>query len=228
MRILKITVVFFIFCAISIDSSLSTKCGLKKSKDWWPWVVRILRIQENESKLICSGTLVSLNSVLSSASCFQVKGSQNILQPSDVKVQLGKHYNSSSFEGLKTISPESIIVHHDWNSTVNKHDKDLALLTFREKIEATDFISPVCLRPSVTLIPEGKIVGWRICENNCEVVDEIPMENDVVKTSNDECHNLLGKLVTFSSNKTFCASNVLQDSFALFGLSGKQNFYINY
>lgn len=198
MRILKFTVVFFICCELSIDFSLSAKCGQKKSKEW-PWMARILRAPS--SKFFCSGTLISPKSVLSAASCFQPKGSQKVLQPSEVTIQLGKHYLSRLEKDLM-FQPDSILIHSEWNSTENVYD--LALLTFPEGVEITDLISHACFRTNFTSNAQGTIVGWDFSRNKNH---DTPREVGVIRQSDDVCNKNLETVATLSSNKTsFCAS----------------------
>lgn len=158
MRISKLLVVFFIFCGISFDFIHLTQCGLKnKESKEWPWITRILKANGD---LLCTGTLISNSKVLTTASCFYKEVSGEFLEPSDVKVQFGKHYLSRR-ENDYSVVPDQMTIHFKWKPNHKPETFNLALLVFDKEVKMSAVISPACLGNNATnIMAQGTVVGW--------------------------------------------------------------------
>ena len=101
--------------------------------------------------------------------------------------------------------PESIKIHDNWNITWDRHDGDIAILTFKEDIPQSKFVKRVSKiyttdhaeQPAA----DGYVFGWGPDENKT-----IPKIFVVPIRTNEDCFLTLSKTVTISSLNTFCSS----------------------
>lgn len=97
---------------------------------------------------------------------------------------------------------EEIIVHEDWDTINNSYDADLAVLLFKNSLEYTNFISPICLPTASKLINGGSIAGWgqAVAERKTESILLTAEMNAAIE--NGLC---ISETMNIASKRSFCS-----------------------
>ncbi|KAJ2937801.1 hypothetical protein O0L34_g18582 [Tuta absoluta] len=145
--------------------------GLKTKAGDWPWHAAIYKLERNEIRYICGGTLLSKTFVLTAAHCATVRGVPVL--PEILSVVLGKYSLVSIVIKYNLIGGDvatqerevhQIIVHEEF--TYNRLDNDIALLKLKSEAVFSDYVQPACLwyPDAYKKLPQGNIygtvVGW--------------------------------------------------------------------
>jgi len=118
--------------------------GTTAIKGQWPWQV-VLSEGTTSISLICGGTLISDQWVLTAAHCFNGK----LLAPGRFWVTLGEH-NRRTNEGTElTVQAAQIILHSQYVPTSMYNDIALVRLANRVNINANAYVNVACL-PQLT------------------------------------------------------------------------------
>lgn len=106
----------------------------------FPWYVAIYKTSFQKISYHCAGTLISKDSVLTSAACITVG------QPTDPEFLLAfiGAYNFLKLYGNYQYRPVKEII-LDPNFDFSTLDSDLAILKLKSRIRITDFVRPACL-----------------------------------------------------------------------------------
>ncbi|CAM9571578.1 chymotrypsinogen A-like [Lampetra fluviatilis] len=108
----------------------------------WPWQVSM---QNNTGFHFCGGSLIDPYWVVTAAHCK--------ISPSEHRVILGEHDQSSSSEKIQTMTIAKAINHPQWDEeTINN---DVALIKLSQPAQMTDGVSPVCLSSTSDNFPAG-------------------------------------------------------------------------
>lgn len=237
MNILQWTVVISSVFGLACANPVNSECGIKdvsdltesNQKNEWPWLASLVYKSEDENKngkFFCSGTLISLKSVLTAAHCMQNKVQEKRLNPSDFEVQLGRHNLSDENElqgNAKVLEPIIIIaMHPDWNPTDNdnyRYDADIALLIAEKAIQPSLYIRPICLPDRDLPNINASTVGWVFTGDDEDKVKKEPRQAQVERVSQEECFLEDHRLEKMTSNRTLCVKAV--DGQPCSGDSGK-------
>ncbi|XP_073674437.1 chymotrypsin-like protease CTRL-1 [Garra rufa] len=146
----------------------------------WPWQVSI---QTSSGELICGGSLIDKNWVLTAAHC--------LVEPTHHYVVLGQNDRASNngFVQVKNIS--KVITHPDFNEQTMRND--IALLKLSSPVQMTSRISPICLPSFFTVIYPWKscvITGWGVTKT--EWISQILQEATVPIVSQTRCRRVWG------------------------------------
>ncbi|CAH2101415.1 unnamed protein product [Euphydryas editha] len=139
-----------------------------------PWHAGIYTKTSNPYQLICGGSLITTNIVISAAHCFW-KGS-GLSPSSDYAVAVGKIYRSwndhRDTDAQKSDVTEIKISEHFQGATTN-YQSDISLVIIATPFTYKPFVRPVCIdfdinfnKNQLTENNLGKISGWGITEKN--------------------------------------------------------------
>ncbi|XP_058655125.1 chymotrypsin-like protease CTRL-1 [Onychostoma macrolepis] len=148
----------------------------------WPWQVSI---QSSEGKLVCGGSLINENWILTAAHCS--------VQPGNDYVVLGQYDRGSNNENIQVKEIAKVITHPDYNKQI-KFNNDVALLKLSSPAQMTSRIAPICLPSSLTSIRPGTLcvtTGWGATETNPN--PRILQEATVPIVSQALCRQLWGR-----------------------------------
>ncbi|XP_030640922.1 chymotrypsin-like elastase family member 2A [Chanos chanos] len=133
----------------------------------WPWQVSLQYRSGSSYYHTCGGTLISSEWVLTAAHCI---GSSRTY-----RVYLGKHSLDTANEaGSIAIAPAKIIVHENWDSYRIRND--IALIKLQTPVTLSDSISPACLPPSGSILPNNfpcYVTGWGRLWTNGPIADNL-------------------------------------------------------
>ncbi|XP_045519689.1 chymotrypsin-like elastase family member 2A [Pieris brassicae] len=128
----------------------------------WPWHTAIYKLDKNNIKYICGGSLISKTFVLTAAHCTTVRGKP--LLPELLSVVLGKYNLIGGDEGSEEREVHVIIVHEDFQ--LQYLHNDISLLKLKTEVTYNDYIQPACLwyKAVSEYLPtnqiNGTVVGW--------------------------------------------------------------------
>ncbi|XP_058038584.1 prostasin-like [Ahaetulla prasina] len=117
----------------------------------WPWQVSIFQA----SKLICGGSLISSNWVVSAAHCFNSPGAP-------YEIQLGAYKLQDPSPNMVTSTLKRIISHPGYKEQEGSSG-DIALLELNSPVTFNDYILPICLPASSVEFPADTkcwVTGW--------------------------------------------------------------------
>ncbi|XP_062382618.1 serine protease 27-like [Sardina pilchardus] len=143
-----------------LTGCLSIMGGRDAQRGVWPWMVHLeLRDTRNSSIAYCGGSMVSVQWVLSSSSCFSGRsgpalpersfacvGELSLLEPSGRKVKLKR-----------------VVLHPDYRDDGDIVYNDIALVQLQEAVSFSDTVQPVLLpSPRDQFSPHAEcwLTGW--------------------------------------------------------------------
>jgi len=129
----------------------------------WPWAVIIGRAGLTGFSIICGGSLIATDAVLTAAHCFDSLG-----HGGPTTVRLGEHDITTTSDGANhiDISIAKVVLHPDWDpSTLNT---DIAIVKLSKNATLNSDINLVCLPDeyknkdleATIQSPEPVVVGW--------------------------------------------------------------------
>ncbi|XP_063700894.1 brachyurin-like [Culicoides brevitarsis] len=162
---------------------------------------------------MCSGTIISKYSILTSAQCVYHYQDNKIRDPKEFRIVMGSLWRSKFYPTLLERDIAKITIHKSFNSDSSNHENDLAILRLVTALpQVARDIAPIELRASNNtnnLI--GKISSWG--DTNPEMPTEfsdVLKKIDVSVQTADKCRNLIGTLapgqlcVTTRTNGSTC------------------------
>ncbi|ODM93408.1 Granzyme H [Orchesella cincta] len=173
--------------------------GENAEKNEFPWLVHFEVSTEDGQSRFCSGSLIDLDHVLTSASC--VIGAEN-----PITVTAGDHTLNENDETEQEVTSEEIIIHDDFNSG-NKLENDIALIRLSSSLEVSDAVQPIGLASS-SFDPEsaghGIAAGWGEVSTSNETEGQL---SQVLQKAEVTIHNQFSCKTIPGSNfpaKQFC------------------------
>ncbi|XP_060870478.1 modular serine protease-like isoform X1 [Metopolophium dirhodum] len=182
-----------------------------------PWNVGVYRKStRNSFNMICGGSLIATNLVVSAAHCFwqEKLTSRILLNDGTYKVGVGK-YNSDitikDNEFTQIIDVGLIYLREGYYGSSGYHAEDLAIIVLSNKIILSNVVMPVCVdwskRYSVLNGAVGKVVGWGKTEKMVE--SSVLLEANIPYIDHQTCRNMYQNgFQNFVSVDKFCAGTI--------------------
>ncbi|RVE49130.1 hypothetical protein evm_006251 [Chilo suppressalis] len=174
----------------------------------WPWQIALYQTQTVDNKYICGGTLVSARHTVTAAHCVTLKGSNRVANKNTLTVYLGKHNLRTSVDGVQIRLVSHVLKHPEYNAS--SYQRDIAILTLRERVQFTEWVQPACLWPDNDLSlknivgRKGSVVGWGFDDTGVATEELSLVEMPVVDT--ETCIRSYSEFfVRFTSEYTYCA-----------------------
>ncbi|XP_060836737.1 modular serine protease-like isoform X1 [Rhopalosiphum padi] len=151
-------------------------CGQIKYNGTVPWSVGLYRKNyghyDEYYELICGGTLIAPNLVVTAARCIWEKESTygTLTNENIYKVAVGKYTSDISIKDndfTQIIDVDLIFLKESYNGSSGYNTDDLAIITLSKQVTISDFVMPVCIdwsehseQYTVPNGSNGKVVGW--------------------------------------------------------------------
>jgi secreted trypsin-like serine protease len=175
-------------CGITNISTNSRILGGEESQvGEFPWLGRLFRRDDQgELHFSCTGCLISSRVVLTAAHCVTSNNPLGDLHT----VVFGEHQTYCSpadncLEQKKTIFVRSAIAHSGYNVRSRNHDHDIGLIILRDKVEFTNYVSPICLLEEKFETWGYVVSGWGRTEN--DTVSNVNLKTTLPAYSWNEC-----------------------------------------
>nr|XP_054769326.1 sushi, von Willebrand factor type A, EGF and pentraxin domain-containing protein 1-like [Lytechinus pictus] len=155
----------------------------------WPWLSVIQMNSSTGWKMICSGTLLCQQWVLTTSSCFAAIPDSDVIREQlwmnhedlqekiTIRVTLGE-YNTSLGEGCEqAINVDRIVLHENFDYE-NLHDNDIALLHLSEPADLNSCVRTICLPFDLDTRHNTTVVGWGtagVSQSASDVPFQLPM-----------------------------------------------------
>lgn len=168
----------------------------------FPWSVAIFQVlNSTNTKLICSGTLITSKKVIIAAHCIHNKYSE-ILPTSDFVLKFGIQ-SISEEPGTETVKPSNITIHPDWDINSSSYDADIAVIELPNEITISKSIRPICLWDQDEEAPEfkeGVVKSWGL-RSNADILKTLKLP----VVTKQQCFADKPVFEKLSSRRTFCA-----------------------
>ncbi|XP_077494488.1 venom peptide isomerase heavy chain-like [Amblyomma americanum] len=118
-----------------------------------PWIVELGSVTRNGSLLLCGGSIISSNVILTAAHCVSY-----LFGEGDAVVVIVFYNSTKKLTGVRTYA-ESMMPHPQYDPV---HSYDVALLKLQEPLKFDAFVKPICL-PTHKIRVQGKPLlgaGW--------------------------------------------------------------------
>ncbi|KAF0762508.1 Uncharacterized protein FWK35_00006322 [Aphis craccivora] len=185
-----------------------------------PWNVGIYKFNKESFMydLICGGSIISPNLVVSAAHCFWQKDMvSNIISINDglYKVAVGKYNRDLTLidNGFTQImNAETIYLKEDYYGYNRFYSDDIAVIVLKNRISISNGVAPVCVdwsgRYNLSNAAQGKVVGWGKMENG--TLSPILLEASLPYIDHRSCRNIYTNgFKMFVTYDKFCASFTL-------------------
>ena len=146
-------------CGIS-PSGTRIVGGVESSVGAWPWATILGSARGSSFRVVCGGTLISPNHVLTAAHCFPGGSNSGI-----TTARLGEHDINTAREGAnhRDITIASVKVHESYST--NSLKNDIAIVTLRNPVQLGGNIRQACLPNTfrgvdLTRRPNPFVIGW--------------------------------------------------------------------
>uniref|UniRef100_T1IT26 Peptidase S1 domain-containing protein n=1 Tax=Strigamia maritima TaxID=126957 RepID=T1IT26_STRMM len=184
--------------------------GSQAHQNAYPWLVAIYW---TSGDLICGGSVINPNYVLSASHCFPG------VKANDIFVVLGDYDRGTTADGPATQMVVEKIIMHERFGLATKVDSDIALVKTRDTIAFSEKIQPICLpTPAEIFIGQtGVVAGWGTTtfggtESNMLLEINVPILKD------DICKENFTKF--YDSSNMMCAGHLEGGKDACQGDSG--------
>ncbi|XP_060841919.1 CLIP domain-containing serine protease B10-like isoform X2 [Rhopalosiphum padi] len=135
-----------------------------------PWNVGIYQLDKKGNyDMICGGSIITLNLVVTAAHCFWRKGIAEIISVTggQYKIAVGKYtrsYTINDNDFTQIMNVTKIHLHKSFNGYSGLYTGDIAIVVMANKVSINNGVSPICIdwknNFNVLNGTQGKIVGW--------------------------------------------------------------------
>ncbi|KAE9523064.1 hypothetical protein AGLY_016536 [Aphis glycines] len=182
-----------------------------------PWNVGIYRLNKDKINydLICGGSIIAPNLVISAAHCFWHKEilSNNISINNDsYKVAIGKYdinFTIVDNDFTQIMNVATIYLHEDYNGITDFYANDIAVIVLSHRILFSSVVAPICVDWNSTYNVlngvDGKIVGWGRTEKG--TTSPVLLETYLPYIDRKSCRDIFknGNFYLFVTTDKFCA-----------------------
>ncbi|XP_029345047.1 uncharacterized protein LOC100574854 isoform X3 [Acyrthosiphon pisum] len=185
-----------------------------------PWNVGIYQLNKKKTNydLICGGSIIAPNLVISAAHCFWKKAmlSKKIsITDGLYKIAVGKYDRNFTIidnEFTQIINVETIHLKEGYYGADGFHAEDISIIVLQERVSFSNGVSPVCIdwngKYNVVNGDQGKIVGWGITEKG--ISSPILLEASLPYIDHSTCRNMYTNgFELFMTVDKFCAGSTL-------------------
>ncbi|XP_016661871.1 limulus clotting factor C isoform X2 [Acyrthosiphon pisum] len=204
---------------VYIENQLLINNGYEANIGTAPWNVGIYRINKNKPNydLICGGTIISPNLVISAAHCFWKNGmlSNNIsINDGQYKIAVGKY--DRNFEIIdndftQIINVDMVHLKKGYYGPAGYHAEDIAIILLQKRVSFSNGVAPACIdwnsKYNVVNGDQGKIVGWGKTEKG--ILSPILLEASLPYIDHSSCRNMYTNgFEQFVTDDKFCAGSL--------------------
>jgi len=138
-----------------------------------PWNVGIYKLNKDTSKydLICGGSIIAPNLVVSAAHCFWyqdiILSNKILINDDSFKVAVGKYDRNFTVvdnEFTRIMNVEIIYLNEHFSGAHGYFANDIAVIVLSNRVAFSNVVAPICIdwsgRYNILNGVEGKIVGW--------------------------------------------------------------------
>ncbi|XP_029345055.1 uncharacterized protein LOC100167148 isoform X2 [Acyrthosiphon pisum] len=185
-----------------------------------PWNVGIYQLNKTDYNydMICGGSIISQNLIISAAHCFWKKGmlSKNIsITDGLYKIGVGKYNRNFTIidnEFAQIINVEMIHLKEGYYGSTGFHAEDIAIIVLQNEVSFSNGVSPVCIdwnsKYNEVNGDQGKIVGWGKTEKG--ISSPILLEASLPYIDHSTCRNMFTNgFELFVTVDKFCAGSTL-------------------
>ncbi|XP_029345059.1 modular serine protease-like isoform X2 [Acyrthosiphon pisum] len=205
---------------VYIINQVLIKNGKKALVGTAPWNVGIYQLNKKKTNydLICGGSIIAPNLVISAAHCFWKKAmlSKKISITGGLyKVAVGKYDRNFTIidnEFTQIINVETIHLKEVYYGANGFYAEDISIIVLQDRVSFSNGVSPVCIdwngKYNVENGDKGKIVGWGRTEK--EISSPILLEASLPYIDLSTCRNMYTNgFELFMTVDKFCAGSTL-------------------
>ncbi|XP_022162710.1 uncharacterized protein LOC111028389 isoform X2 [Myzus persicae] len=201
-----------------IENELLTDDGIISMVGTAPWNAGIYKFNKKNSNynLLCGGSIISPNLIISAAHCFWQKGmsSKTIsINDGQYKVAVGKYDRNISIidnDFTQIINVDIIHLKEGYYGPSGFHAEDIAVMVLKNRISFSNGVAPVCIdwngKYNVVNGDQGKIVGWG--KTDKDIPSPILLEASLPYIDHSSCRSMYTNgFELFVTIDKFCAGS---------------------
>ncbi|KAL4123123.1 hypothetical protein QTP88_015353 [Uroleucon formosanum] len=181
-----------------------------------PWNVGIYRLNSKNAnhEMICGGSVIAPNLVISAAHCFWNKNLVSRIIPVNddlYKIAVGKYDRNFTIidnEFTQIMNVEMIHVHEGYYGYPGFHINDISIIVLPNRLSFSNGVAPICIdwndKYTVVNGDQGKVVGWGRTEKG--ISSPILLEASLPYINYSSCrHSFTEGFEQFVTLDKFCA-----------------------
>ncbi|XP_060881631.1 uncharacterized protein LOC132953091 isoform X2 [Metopolophium dirhodum] len=206
---------------VYIQNQVLVENGEKALVGTAPWNVGIYQLKQKNYNydLICGGSIIAPNLVITAAHCFWQKGmlSNNIsINNGLYKIAVGKYDRNFTIidnDFTQIMNVEIIYLKEGYNGPTGFHAEDIAFIVLQNRVSFNNDVLPVCIdwngKYNVVNGDQGKIVSWG--KTKTGISSPILLESSLPYIDHSSCRNIYtnGFEACILTDDKFCAGSAL-------------------